>query len=112
MGNYSQIVSQEIERMVDTIRLMVAISEETSAACEEVSASSDDKFREIKSNPGLHRQARNMEIALERMENVRKPLKDPQKMNLSFEVAHGAEKKWLSYRKCANHLIKIIASSC
>ncbi|WP_342601027.1 ABC-F type ribosomal protection protein [Psychrobacillus sp. FSL H8-0483] len=38
-------------------------------------------------NPGLHRQARNMERALERMEKVRKPLIDPKKMNLSFEAA-------------------------
>lgn len=30
-------------------------------------------------NPGLHRQARNMERALERMEKVRKPLIDPKK---------------------------------
>ncbi|WP_144509740.1 ribosomal protection-like ABC-F family protein [Bacillus sp. FJAT-22090] len=38
-------------------------------------------------NAGLHRQARNMERALERMEKVRKPLIDPKKMGLSFEVA-------------------------
>ncbi|MEK4712325.1 ribosomal protection-like ABC-F family protein [Sporosarcina sp. FSL K6-5500] len=38
-------------------------------------------------NPGLHRQARNMERALERMEKVRKPLIDPKKMTLSFEAA-------------------------
>ncbi|MGG0670962.1 ribosomal protection-like ABC-F family protein [Lederbergia citrisecunda] len=38
-------------------------------------------------NAGLHRQARNMERALERMEKVRKPLIDPRKMALSFEAA-------------------------
>jgi ATPase subunit of ABC transporter with duplicated ATPase domains len=38
-------------------------------------------------NAGLHRQARNMERALERMEKVRKPLIDPIKMSLSFEAA-------------------------
>lgn len=38
-------------------------------------------------NAGLHRQARNMERALERMEKVRKPLIDPKKMGLSFEAA-------------------------
>ncbi|WP_391209298.1 ribosomal protection-like ABC-F family protein [Psychrobacillus sp. L4] len=38
-------------------------------------------------NAGLHRQARNMERALERMEKVRKPLIDPKKMSLSFEAA-------------------------
>ena len=38
-------------------------------------------------NAGLHRQARNMERALERMEKVRKPLIDPKKMALSFEAA-------------------------
>ncbi|WP_391122202.1 ribosomal protection-like ABC-F family protein [Psychrobacillus sp. L3] len=38
-------------------------------------------------NAGLHRQARNMERALERMEKVRKPLIDPKKMSLSFDAA-------------------------
>lgn len=38
-------------------------------------------------NSGLHRQARNMERALERMEKIRKPLIDPKKMALSFETA-------------------------
>ena len=38
-------------------------------------------------NAGLHRRARNMERALERMEKVRKPLIDPKKMSLSFEAA-------------------------
>lgn len=38
-------------------------------------------------NAGLHRQARNMERALERMEKVRKPLIDPKKMALAFEAA-------------------------
>ncbi|MFF2752884.1 ribosomal protection-like ABC-F family protein [Psychrobacillus sp. NPDC058041] len=38
-------------------------------------------------NAGLHRQARNMERALERMVKVRKPLIDPKKMSLSFEAA-------------------------
>ena len=38
-------------------------------------------------NAGMHRQARNMERALERMEKVRKPLIDPKKMALSFEAA-------------------------
>ena len=38
-------------------------------------------------NAAMHRRARNMERALERMEKVRKPLIDPKKMNLSFEAA-------------------------
>lgn len=38
-------------------------------------------------NAGLHRQATNMERALERMEKLRKPLIDPRKMALSFEAA-------------------------
>ncbi|WP_432363490.1 ribosomal protection-like ABC-F family protein [Sporosarcina sp. UB5] len=38
-------------------------------------------------NAGLHRQATNMERALERMEKLRKPLIDPRKMALSFEAS-------------------------
>lgn len=38
-------------------------------------------------NAGLHRRASSMEKALERMEKLRKPLIDPQKMALSFEAA-------------------------
>ena len=38
-------------------------------------------------NASLHRQARNMERALERMEKIRKPLIDPKKMHLAFEAA-------------------------
>ncbi|MBK3495506.1 ABC-F type ribosomal protection protein [Viridibacillus sp. YIM B01967] len=38
-------------------------------------------------NEAMHRRARNMERALERIEKLRKPIIDPKKMNLSFEAA-------------------------
>lgn len=44
-------------------------------------------------NAAMHRRARNMERALERMEKVRKPLIDPKKMNLSLKLLQEAGKK-------------------
>ena len=44
-------------------------------------------------NAGLHRQARNMERALERMTKVRRPLVDPKKMALSFEASQRSGKE-------------------
>ena len=44
-------------------------------------------------NAGLHRQARNMERALERMTKVRRPLIDPKKMGLSFEASQRSGKE-------------------
>ncbi|MBB4823035.1 ATPase subunit of ABC transporter with duplicated ATPase domains [Sporosarcina luteola] len=44
-------------------------------------------------NAGLHRQARNMERALERMEKIKKPLVDPKKMALSFEPTERSGKE-------------------
>lgn len=38
-------------------------------------------------NEAMHRRARNMERALERIEKLRKPIIDPKKMDLSFEAA-------------------------
>ncbi|GKV56037.1 ABC transporter ATP-binding protein [Sporosarcina sp. NCCP-2222] len=44
-------------------------------------------------NAGLHRQARNMERALERMAKIKKPLVDPKKMALSFEPTERSGKE-------------------
>lgn len=44
-------------------------------------------------NAGLHRQARNMERALERMEKVKRPLIDPKKMSLSFDAGSRSGKE-------------------
>lgn len=44
-------------------------------------------------NAGLHRQARNMERAMERMTKVRRPLIDPKKMALTFETSQRSGKK-------------------
>ena len=44
-------------------------------------------------NAGLHRQARNMERALERMEKVKRPMIDPKKMSLSFDAGSRSGKE-------------------
>lgn len=86
-GNYSSFVKEKEERL---LREFQDYEEQQKKIKKMKEAIKRLRIWANEANPpnaGLHRQARNMERALERMEKVRKPLIDPRKMALSFEAA-------------------------
>ena len=86
-GNYSSFVKEKEERL---LREFQDYEEQQKKIKKMKEAIKRLRIWANEANPpnaGLHRQARNMERALERMEKLRKPLIDPRKMALSFEAA-------------------------
>lgn len=86
-GNYSSFVQQKEERL---LREFQDYEEQQKKIKKMKEAIKRLRIWANEANPpnaGLHRQATNMERALERMEKLRKPLIDPRKMALSFEAA-------------------------
>lgn len=86
-GNYSSFVQEKEERL---LREFQDYEEQQKKIKKMKEAIKRLRIWANEANPpnaGLHRQARNMERALERMEKLRKPLIDPRKMALSFEAA-------------------------
>ena len=86
-GNYSAFVQEKEERL---LREFQDYEEQQKKIKKMKEAIKRLRIWANEANPpnaGLHRQARNMERALERMEKLRKPLIDPRKMALSFEAA-------------------------
>lgn len=92
-GNYSSFAQQKEERL---LREFQDYEEQQKKIKKMKEAIKRLKIWANEANPpnaGLHRQARNMERALERMEEIRKPLIDPKKMALSFEASDRSGKE-------------------
>lgn len=86
-GNYSQFLQEKEQRL---LREFQDYEEQQKKIKKMKEAIKRLRIWANEANPpnaGLHKQARNMERALERMEKVRKPLLDPKKMSLAFEAA-------------------------
>lgn len=93
IGNYSSFVQEKEERL---LREFQDYEEQQKKIKKMKEAIKRLRIWANEANPpnaGLHRQARNMERALERMEKVRKPLLDPKKMGLTFESAQRSGKE-------------------
>ncbi|WOV87881.1 ABC-F type ribosomal protection protein [Sporosarcina oncorhynchi] len=92
-GNYSSFIQEKEERL---LREFQDYEEQQKKMKKMKEAIKRLRIWANEANPpnaGLHRQARNMERALERMEKVRKPLVDPKKMGLTFESAQRSGKE-------------------
>lgn len=86
-GNYSSFIIQKEEALMREFQEYEEQQKKIKKMKEAIKRLKIWANEAVPPNAGLHRQARNMERALERMEKVRKPLIDPKKMGLSFEVA-------------------------
>ncbi|MFJ8067003.1 ribosomal protection-like ABC-F family protein [Psychrobacillus sp. NPDC096426] len=86
-GNYSAFSIEKEERLTREFQAYEEQQKKIKKMREAIKRLRQWANEAVPPNPGLHRQARNMERALERMEKVRKPLIDLKKMNLSFEAA-------------------------
>ncbi|WP_313894622.1 ribosomal protection-like ABC-F family protein [Psychrobacillus sp.] len=92
-GNYSSFVMEKEERLMREFQDYEEQQKKIKKMKEAIKRLRIWANEAVPPNAGLHRQARNMERALERMEKVRKPLIDPKKMNLSFEAASRSGKE-------------------
>ncbi|MBE1555785.1 ribosomal protection-like ABC-F family protein [Sporosarcina limicola] len=86
-GNYSSFIKEKEERLMREFQDFEEQQKKIKKMKESIKRLRLWANEANPPNAGLHRQARNMERALERMEKVRKPLIDPKKMSLSFEAA-------------------------
>ena len=86
-GNYSAFIQEKEERLMREFQDYEEQQKKIKKMREAIKRLRQWANEANPPNAGLHRQARNMERALERMEKVRKPLIDPKKMALSFEAA-------------------------
>lgn len=86
-GDYSSFVIQKEEALMREFQQYEEQQKKIKKMRETIKRLKIWANQAVPPNAGLHRQARNMERALERMEKIRKPLIDPKKMNLSFEAA-------------------------
>lgn len=86
-GNYSSFVIEKEERLMREFQEYEEQQKKIKKMKEAIKRLRLWANEAVPPNAALHRRARNMERALERMEKVRKPLVDPKKMNLTFDVA-------------------------
>lgn len=86
-GNYSSFAIQKEERIMREFQEYEEQQKKIKKMREAIKRLKLWANEAVPPNAALHRRARNMERALERMEKVRKPLIDPKKMTLSFEAA-------------------------
>lgn len=86
-GNYSSFTIQKEERIMREFQEYEEQQKKIKKMREAIKRLKQWANEAVPPNAAMHRRARNMERALERMEKVRKPLVDPKKMTLSFEAA-------------------------
>lgn len=86
-GDYSSFIVQKEERLLREFQEFEEQQKKIKKMKEAIKRLRQWANEAVPPNAALHRRARNMERALERMEKVRKPLIDPKKMTLSFDVA-------------------------
>ncbi|WP_017379431.1 ribosomal protection-like ABC-F family protein [Paenisporosarcina sp. TG-14] len=86
-GNYSSFAIQKEERIMREFQEFEEQQKKIKKMKEAIKRLRQWANEAVPPNPGLHRRARNMERALDRMEKVRKPLIDPKKMTLLFDAA-------------------------
>ncbi|MDF2066980.1 ribosomal protection-like ABC-F family protein [Bacillus sp. Cr_A10] len=92
-GNYSSYIVNKEERLMREFQEYEEQQKKIKKMKEAIKRLRQWANEAVPPNPGLHRQARNMERALERMEKLRKPIIDPKKMSLSFEAASRSGKE-------------------
>lgn len=86
-GNYSSFLIEKEEKLTREFQQYEEQQKKIKKMKEAIKRLRIWANQAVPPNASLHRQARNMERALERMEKIRKPLIDPKKMNLSFDAA-------------------------
>jgi ATP-binding cassette, subfamily F, member 3 len=87
IGNYSVFVKEKEERLLKEFQAYEEQQKKIKKMKEAIKRLREWANRANPPNEGLHKRARNMERALERMEKLDRPLLNRKKMNLEMEVA-------------------------
>ena len=87
IGNYSVFVKEKEERLLKEFQAYEEQQKKIKKMKEAIKRLREWANRANPPNEGLHKRARNMERALERMERLDRPLLNRKKMNLEMEVA-------------------------
>lgn len=87
IGNYSVFVKEKEERILKEFQAYEEQQKKIKKMKEAIKRLREWANRANPPNEGLHKRARNMERALERMEKLDRPLLNRKKMNLEMEVA-------------------------
>ncbi|MBO8155540.1 MAG: ABC-F type ribosomal protection protein [Bacillaceae bacterium] len=85
-GNYSRFIKEKEERLLAEFKAYQEQQKKIKKMRETIKRLKEWANQANPPNEGLHRRARSMERALERMEKKEKPLIDPKKMKLSFQT--------------------------
>ncbi len=83
-GNYSTFVKQKEEKLLAEFKAYQEQEKKIKKMKETIKRLKEWANQANPPNEGLHKRARSMEKALERMEKIDKPIMDPKKMNLAF----------------------------
>ncbi len=86
-GNYSVFVKEKEERLLKEFQAYEEQQKKIKKMKEAIKRLREWANRANPPNEGLHKRARNMERALERMEKLDRPILNRKKMNLEMEVA-------------------------
>ncbi len=87
IGNYSVFVKEKEERLLKEFQAYEEQQKKIKKMKEAIKRLREWANRANPPNEGLHKRARNMERALERMEKLDRPILNRKKMNLEMEVA-------------------------
>lgn len=85
-GNYSNFVKEKEERLLAEFSAYEEQQKKIKKMREAIKRLRDWANRSNPPSAGLHRRATNMERALERMEKLKRPNLNPQRINLNFEM--------------------------
>ncbi|WP_019412932.1 ribosomal protection-like ABC-F family protein [Paenisporosarcina sp. TG20] len=92
-GNYSSFIIQKEQRLMQEFQEFEEQQKKIKKMKDAIKRLRQWANEAVPPSAALHRRARNMERALERMEKVRKPLIDPKKMTLTFDAASRSGKE-------------------
>ncbi|MBB6453829.1 ATPase subunit of ABC transporter with duplicated ATPase domains [Salirhabdus euzebyi] len=85
-GNYSAFVNEKEERLLAEFKAFQEQQKKLKKMKEAIKRLRQWANQSNPPNAALHKRARNMERAIERMEKLDRPILDPKKMNLSFHT--------------------------
>lgn len=100
-GNYSGFVKEKEKRLLEEFQAYQEQQKKIKKMKEAIKRLREWANQANPPNEGLHKRARNMERALERMEKVKRPILERKKMGLEFDTADRSGKDVLTVKAAA-----------
>ncbi|WP_053217422.1 ribosomal protection-like ABC-F family protein [Virgibacillus senegalensis] len=102
-GNYAQFVQQKEKKLLSEFAAFQEQQRKIKKMKETIKRLKQWANQANPPNEGLHKRARNMERALERMEKIERPEIDPDKMKLTLQAEHRTGKDVIKAMKVSKH---------